>query len=31
MRERGERIIMQVVSERSDGSVIRTPTKEAPR
>jgi len=31
MSERSERIIRQVVSERSDELLIRTPTKEAAR
>ena len=29
MSERSERVIKQIVSERSDDSLIRTPTKEA--
>jgi len=31
MSERSERIVKQVVSERSDDLLIRTPTKEAAR
>jgi len=31
MRERSDRIIRRVVPERSDGLLIRTPTKEASR
>jgi hypothetical protein len=31
MSERSERIIKHVASERSDESLIRTPTKEAAR